>query len=194
MLYYLFLPLFFVVYLMTFIGKPDKVKAVCTDLIDIMPMLLLPCLTLNKTVWIFVIGVTFANVLMRPSVFVGGALYLLVYGFVGILSALAFPFNALKLLIAVAPIALIFALVYSKLKKPWEVVGAAAYALIALIPCLYAFLLTWNIGFLALVIGDLTLIVYIAGIYKKDWYLYVSNCIFYTGVILTPLFLQTLKF
>lgn len=195
MLYYLFLPLFFAVYLMTFIGKPDKVKTACTDLIDIMPMLLLPCLTLNKTVWIFVIGVTFANVLMRPSVYVGGALYMLVYGFVGIMTALAFKFAFLKFLIALLPILAILAFVAFKLKdKPLAIAGAAAYALIALVPCLYAFLLTMNWGFLALVIGDLTLVVYIIGLVKKDWYLYISNCIFYTGVILTPLFLQTLKF
>lgn len=193
-LYLLFLPLFYAVYLGCFVGKTQTVKDAFLDVVDSLPVVLLPFLTLNKSVYIFIIGCIFANVLMRPSTYIGAGLYLLVYGFAGIITALNVDFNIVKLLIAISIITAILIPVAIKIKKPLVIAGAAAYAYIALASCLYAFMLTWNIGFLALVIGDLTLIFYLLGIYKKEWFHYLSNCIFYTGVILTPLFLQTLGF
>lgn len=185
--------LFITAYYFATLGKTEMVRNTGLDIADSLPVILLPFLTLNNSVWIFIIGTIFANVLMRPSVFIGATAYLFVYGFAGIITALNYDFYLNYLIIAILFLTAPLVIVAFKIKKVLPVIGATIYAFLALVPLVYAFLVTQNFGFLALVIGDLTLIVYILG-FKKEWYHFLSNSIFYTGVVLVPLTLQNLNF
>lgn len=197
-LYFLFLPVIYVIYSGYFVPKFSLVtRNAFLDVADVFPIVLMPFFAGKPYAEIFLIGCTFANVLMRPSVILGGALYLLAYGFAGISiiveywSLFSIPKFCIAFVLILLP--LIAALFKMKNDIP-KMIGASLYAIIALVPCLYSALFLKvpyeSFGFLCLVLGDLTLILVILNIITKPWFHYLSNCIFYTGLILTPLALR----
>lgn len=197
-LYLLFLPVIYVIYTGYYVSKFSLVtRNAFLDVADVFPIVLMPFFAGKPYAEIFLIGCTFANVLMRPSVMLGGALYLLAYGFAGISIIVEYwgLFSIAKFCIAFALILVPLVAALFKMKNDiLKMIGASLYAVIALVPCLYsAFFLKFSyesFGFLCLVLGDLTLILTILNIVKKSWFHCLSNCIFYTGVVLTPLALR----
>ncbi len=197
-LYLLFLPVIYVIYTGYYVSKFSLVtRNAFLDVADVFPIVLMPFFAGKPYAEIFLIGCTFANVLMRPSVMIGGALYLLTYGFAGISIIVEYwgLFNFAKFCIAFALILVPLIAALFKMKNDiFKMIGASLYAIIALVPCLYsAFFLKVpyeSFGFLCLVLGDLTLILTILNVIKKPWFHCLSNCIFYTGVVLVPLALR----
>jgi hypothetical protein len=194
----LFLPVIYVIYILTHVSKFSLVtRNAFLDVADVFPIVLMPFFAGKPYAEIFLIGCTFANVLMRPSVMLGGALYLLTYGFAGISVIVEYwgLFSFTKFCIAFALILVpLIAALFKMKNNIFKMIGASLYAIIALVPCLYSvFFLKVpyeSFGFLCLVLGDLTLILVILNVITKPWFHCLSNCIFYTGVVLTPLALQ----
>jgi hypothetical protein len=194
----LFLPVIYVIYILTDVSKFSLVtRNAFLDVADVFPIVLMPFFAGKPYAEIFLIGCTFANVLMRPSVMLGGALYLLTYGFAGISVIVEYwgLFSFTKFCIAFALILVpLIAALFKMKNNIFKMIGASLYAIIALVPCLYSvFFLKVpyeSFGFLCLVLGDLTLILVILNVITKPWFHCLSNCIFYTGIVLTPLALQ----
>ena len=197
-LYLLFLPVIYVIYTGYYVTKFSLVtRNAFLDVADVFPIVLMPFFAGKPYAEIFLIGCTLANVLMRPSVMIGSALYLLAYGFAGISIIVEYwsLFSITKFCIAFALILVPLIAALFKMKNNFlKMVCASLYAIIALVPCLYSAFFLKNqfesFGFLCLVLGDLTLILTILNIITKPWFHCLSNCIFYTGVVLTPLALQ----
>ena len=197
-LYFLFLPVIYLIYSGYHVTKFSLVtRNAFLDVADVFPIVLIPFFAYKPYAEIFLISCTLANVLLRPSVMLGGALYLLTYGFAGISIIVEYwsLFSISKFCIALILILIPLTAALFKMKNDIpKMIGASLYAIIALVPCLYSALflksLPESLGFLCLVLGDLTLILTILNIVTKSWFLCISNCIFYTGLVLTPLALQ----
>jgi len=65
-------------------------------------------------------------------------------------------------------------------------IAVAAY-LVLLTVLTYTSLITKNFGFLCLTVADLSLAVYLFGLCKKNLLLYVSNVIYFLGILLIPM-------
>lgn len=117
----------------------------------------------------------------------GGALYAVTYSSVAILNSVLFKlyFNWVYFVIAFVIIALVivaYILIGLKFKmEKWMLIALPIYAVVCLGCLIYTFMVTKNIGYLALTIGDILLGVTFL-FPKKRWIHCVSQGFFYLGL------------
>lgn len=172
--------------------KYEKLEDFFMAVLDTLPALLLfPLNVVTVNLEIFIVFVTLANlVIHRVNTFVGAVIYAIGYLIIG-LNIMQYNFQFVLFLIAllVFVAAIIWEFTLKKIDMKVKFAGAA-YAIFALVPLLYCFLLSKNFGFLSLVIGDVLLgVQYLMQVNNKSTKTvnYISNLFFYIGVWLTPL-------
>lgn len=151
------------------------------DILDLMQIVVLALLPVTPALSVFIIGISFANSVLRHSNIAGAVLYAATYI---IDFALLFKPDADSMVVAGLMAVFVTAVaVYglkAQLAKPFVVVLAWLYGTLVLGSLAYLGRLTGNIGFALLVAGDLLLAVYFV---KSSKAIYcISNSFFYLGV------------
>lgn len=147
------------------------IKEYSDDILNIFPVFILFFVPIDVNVLIWVIGITLAyNIIERDHQNVGIFIYLLVYSFVGIVLMIV-DFHWVKLLISMmitSSIIVILSILINKLcketvlsnnnsfgKKLW--IMAIMYAVFSFTSLIYTFSVTYNFGFIVLVLSDILL-------------------------------------
>lgn len=140
-------------------------------ILNIFPVFILFFVPIDVNVLIWVIGITLAyNIIEKDHQNVGIFIYLLVYSFVGIVLMIK-DFHWMKLLISMmitSSIIIILSILINKLcketvlsnnnsfgKKLW--IMAIMYAVFSFTSLIYTFSVTYNFGFIVLVLSDILL-------------------------------------
>lgn len=177
--------------------KKENVSKICLAIVDCSPAfltLMMPYMISDNSMImlsLFIIFILLADSLMkRANTVIGASCYIIIYFITGIyfdifnnLKTLQFTIPATMLLIGIVILSFI------KLNS-WVKLGGAIYGVFALLPLMYCFGATLNVGFLSLVIGDVLLgVQYLMQIKGKKIKLinYISNMFFYTGVFLSSI-------
>ena len=165
--------------------KNATVMDLMKDFVDISPAIIL--LVFNRP-WaaIFLMACLMANEFIYDNWVIGGLLFTAGYAAASILASSVVPFNiwfAIGSALIMAVISTPMAIFYNG--KAGHKVGACIYAVISLAPCLYAFCLTANPGFICLVLGDVLLGFY--GLSNNKYVKIVANLFYFAGTCLVPL-------
>ena len=169
--------------------KNDLIKSLCKDFVDLSPCLLL-FFFFDIRCAVLLIGCVVANVLIDENDIMGALAFAFVYSFTAWLVYHTCEFNWIKLTVSLAiPLCLCGAIL-----PFWKVdlltkCLACVYAVGTLGSCLYTFSSCWNIGFLLLFFGDVSLIVSRLEFKEcvKRTIRTLSNCVYFFGVTLIPL-------
>lgn len=154
----------------TFVDN-KTLKEYSDEILNIFPVFILFFIPTDINVLIWVIGITLAyNIIEKDHQNVGIFIYLLVYSFVGIVLMIK-DFHWMKLLISMmitSSIIIILSILINKLcketvlsnnnsfgKKLW--IMAIMYAVFSFTSLIYTFSVTYNFGFIALVLSDILL-------------------------------------
>lgn len=163
-------------------GKTNKLA---NDLLDLMPIFLLILFPINKLLFLFVVGVCFANSVIRSNDVAGGVLYAITYiatfMFIYSYSSIAWLSTIIPLLIVCG---IGFFAIKKKLTDTKIILAGMAYGIVVFCALTYLYTLTLNLGFLALILGDILLAIQF--VYKKNFIYLISNSLFYIGVFLIP--------
>lgn len=162
----------------------ETISNLMKDFIDFSPLLLILLYTDYRLVVFFVCCVL-ANMTIYDSIPLGGVFFSVGYLVVSLSRSLMSPFSVLALVLSFAFLVVFLLSTFPFLKMPiWLHIGVCIYALITLGPCLYAFLITYNPGFILLVIGDSLLL--LNQIFNRSELTTISDCFYFAGVFLLP--------
>lgn len=170
-------------------GKEKYSTGIAMCILDILPAFSLILMNTRSGLldW-FIVAILFAIISIRVHFIVGAIAYLLIYLAIGIF-AMVYNFSVVPLIVSILVLAVL--IIYTFTRKnvdKWSKIGGSLYGIFALIPLLYCFFITWNVGFLSLVIGDVLLgVTQIVPEKKVKLVNYISNIFFYVGVWLVPL-------
>jgi len=144
----------------------------------------------NIPSFIFLSLCLLANIVIFQNNVIGAVIFIMAYSFGAIWSVIPLSFNLIYLIISFVVAVVV---IYNILKVYKEnQVGVIIYGFTASLSCLYAFFITWNFGFLALVVGD-TILMFNEVSYKKSLHL-ISNFFYFLGVCLVPVSLKVAFF
>lgn len=166
----------------------DKLFMVC---LDILPVFLLPFFNVRS--WqleLFIILITLSISVIRVNDILGAISYAIIYLTIG-LDAMITNWCLIVFLISCLIIFgfAIYVLTIKNLSKLYKSL-AIIYGFLVLVPILYYFVISLNIGFLCIVVGDILLgVSFIQQINNKNnkKIAYISNSFFYVGVWLSAL-------
>ena len=165
--------------------KNATIMDLMKDFVDISPAIILLVFNRPQSA-IFLMFCLMANEFIYDNWILGGALFAVGYATASFLACYGSGFYIVIALTAVLAI-LIFEI---PLLIVWKgsarlKVCAACYGIIALLPCVYAFEITLNPGFLLLAAGDIGLGFY--GVCEKKWIKIVANVIYFAATCFIPL-------
>jgi len=159
-------------------------KDILKDLVDISPAILLLIFNKPMAAW-FLMFCLIANEFIYDNWIIGGLSFAVGY-VLATLFATHFIFNWINFLICIGTIIAVAIPIFILYKGKIIVkLGAIGYGLISIAPCLYAFSLTYNPGFLGLAIGDILLGIY--GVTDNKWVRIVSDLFYFAGTCFVPL-------
>ena len=175
-------------------SKNKVISPIALEFADFLPLFYLLAIEQKSFLCLFfLIGVSLANVIMRYHNILGGILFFAIYGITSQFILKSFSINFLYLfscMLVVGAIGLLIVwLTIEKHLMEFEIpmmIAIAAY-LVLLTVLAYTSLITKNFGFLCLTVADLSLSIYLFGLCKKNLLLYVSNVIYFLGILLIPM-------
>lgn len=165
--------------------KLDCVNDLLKDFVDVSPALL--CIVFHQyPAAVFLMCCLMANEFIYDNYFVGAGLFAAGYGFASVFAVVGKPFDWVALAVALGLVVTAAALVIVLYKgnKAYKI-GAVVYGFACLAPCVYAFGATFNPGFLALVVGDILLILNEA--FDKKPIRIASDLNYFFGTCFVPL-------
>lgn len=161
------------------------------DILDFLPILILVIpgkIYANSLICsVFIIGICYANSIIRHNSIIGAILYLITY----LTSSLMYlnPPSDTAMIITIAFDLIILSIgiiaVLKKLTNKAIIWGGVSYAIIVFSFLLLDFFQSFNLGFIALILGDILLALNF--VFKKNWLYFISNSLFYIGVCISPL-------
>lgn len=170
-------------------GKEKYSTGIAMCILDILPAFSLILMNTRSGLldW-FIVAILFAIISIRVHIVVGAIAYLLIYLAIGIF-VMVYNFSIVPLIVSILVLAILIICTFTRKNvDKWSKIGGSLYGIFALIPLLYCFFTTWNVGFLSLVIGDVLLgATQIVPEKKVKLVNYISNIFFYVGVWLVPL-------
>lgn len=162
----------------------ETISNLMKDFIDFSPLLLI-LLYADYLLVVFFVCCVLANMTIYDCIPLGGVFFSVGYLVVSLSRSLMCPFSLLALVLSLAFLVVFLLSTFPFLKMSlWLQIGVFIYALISLGPCLYAFLVIHNPGFLLLVIGDSLLL--INQIFNRSELTTISDCFYFAGVFLLP--------
>lgn len=175
-----------------FINKDNKINRILKYLIDILPCILLVRYHSIFAI-VFLIGCLIADRVIWKNLPIGMLMFAIVYTFASIITTISCHINILKLIGSIIfMVVIIIPILYNWQTNRLSKIVCGIYGLTVLSLCTYAYLITNNIGFLGLVIGDSLLIV--NEMLKQDNLNRASNIIFsisnsfyYLGLCFVPI-------
>lgn len=165
--------------------KDFKHSDLLKDFVDISPAVAALFFPGFKPI-VFLMACLIANEFIYDNIFIGAILFAIGYVCASIF-AISLPLVIAKVLIAtVSSVAIIFPLICMYKGEIKLKIAASIYGLITLPFLFYAFYITWNPGFLALVVGDSLLLV--AELFEGNKSIrIVSDLFYFFGTFFVPL-------
>ena len=175
--------LIFISYMLWEIGNFNKIiNRILKFFVDLSPLMIL---LFNRSIscCIFLILCLIANFVIFKNQIFGGIIFIIAYSFASIYSVWENKFNIIALLISLITI-IIIEFILLKFYKDNKI-GIIIYGLSSSLLCVYAFIITKNVGFLCLMLGDTLLIV--NEIHKNKTIFLISDLFYFLGTCLVPL-------
>lgn len=175
--------LIFISYVLWEVGNFNSIINKCLKFfVDLSPLIIL---IFNKSIpsCLFLIFCLIANFVIFKNQIFGGILFIIAYSFASIYSVWGTEFNFISLIISFI-IIIVIELVILKFYKDNKI-GVIIYGLTSSLLCVYAFIITKNVGFLCLMLGDTLLIV--NEIHKNKTIFLISDLFYFLGTCLVPL-------
>lgn len=165
--------------------KNKTISSLLKDFADCAPCVLLLALGKPGTAW-FLCLCLMANWTICDFWPMGFALFAGAYAEASIQAVWGAPLNLLNLGVCLGALLLaeVPLMILCK-EKPAVKIGAGIYGFVSLAPCLYAFSVTFNPGFLCLALGDAGLGLDAA--FGKKWIKITANFLYFAGLCLVPL-------
>ena len=169
--------------------KNATIMDIMKDFVDVSPCVLMLCFNKPYCI-IFLAFCLMANEFIYDNQILGGLLFITAYASASVLSSMYFDFKLVNLIICLivmlfteVPILLIYKGSVS------EKITIGIYGILSLCPCLYAFSVTFNVGFMLLALGDIWLGIY--GAMNNKCIKIVANLFYFAGTCFVPLILRS---
>lgn len=133
--------------------------------------------------FVFLLLCFVANMVIFSNEIIGACAFVLAYGFASVFTAIGHDFELVKLLGSAGVVLALEAAVLLFYKE--NRIGVAFYGFTACLSCIYAFLVSLNVGFLFLVIADMLLIV--NEIHSDKRVFITSDFFYFLGLCMVPL-------